>query len=355
MKRRDFIQSIAAASLMANVPQSLFAEKSGEQKNDFIWANLLHLSYNMWEDHTPAPYQDEHYTGNDCREAYLWAHKYHPNLTFDKNVWDHLLIKMAGAGINMVIIDLGDGITYESHPEIAVKGAWSTTQLKKELKKIRNLGLEPIPKLNFSTGHKAWLGPYQRMISSDKYYRVCEDLIREVIDLFDTPRFFHLGMDEETADNQRTHQNVVVRQGDLWWHDFYFLQEQVEKLNVRSWIWSDYAWSFPDDFFKKMPKSVLQSNWYYGAKFEQFDNPVSEKYVRFYDQLDQHGFDQVPTGSNHSNNVNFSGTVDYCDKIIAAERLKGYMQTVWRPTLPACRERHVEAIGQVAQVIRQRG
>ena len=205
MKRRNFIQGIAAAGIMANMPQTLFAEKNNKQKNDFIWANLLHLSYNMWEDHTPAPYQDAYFTGNDCREAYLWAHKYHPNLTFDKNVWDQLLIKMADAGMTMVIIDLGDGITYESHPEIAVKGAWSTSQLKKELKKIRNLGLEAIPKLNFSTGHKAWLGPYQRMISSDKYYHVCADLISEVIDLFDNPRYFHLGMDEETADNQRTH------------------------------------------------------------------------------------------------------------------------------------------------------
>jgi len=355
MKRRNFIQGIAAASLMANIPQSLFAEKSKEQKNDFIWANLLHLSYNMWEDHTPAPYQDAHFTGNDCREAYLWAHKYHPNLTFDKEVWNQLLIKMADAGMNMVIIDLGDGIKYESHPEIAVKGAWSTAQLKNELTRIRKLGLEPIPKLNFSTGHKAWLGPYQRMISSDQYYHVCADLIREVIDLFDQPRYFHLGMDEETADNQRTHQYAVVRQGELWWHDFYFLQEQVEKLNVRSWIWSDYAWSFPDDFFKKMPKSVLQSNWYYGAKFQQFDNPLQEKYVRIYDQLEEHGFDQVPTGSNHSNNVNFGGTVEYCDKVIAPERLKGYMQSIWRPTLPACRERHLEGIEQVAQFIQKRG
>ncbi len=136
--------------------------------------------------------------------------------------------------MNMVIIDLGDGVKYDSHPEIAVNGAWSTSQLKKELKIIRGLGLEPIPKLNFSTGHKAWLGPYQRMVSSDTYYHVCSNLINEVIDLFDKPPFFfHLGMDEETADNQRTHQNVVVRQGDLWWHDFYYLTELVETQNVR--------------------------------------------------------------------------------------------------------------------------
>ena len=41
-----------------------------------------------------------------------------------------------------------------------------------------------------------------------------------------------------------------------------------------------------------MPKSVLQSNWYYGAEF-------SEKigYVKAYLDLEEYGYDQVPTGS----------------------------------------------------------
>ena len=354
MKRREFIQGVVAAGMMANLPQSVWAASNKEQKDKFIWANLLHLSYNMWEDHTPPLFQESLSASSDCRDAYLWAHKYHPYLTFDKEVWDGLLVKMAGAGMNMVIIDLGDGVKYDSHPEIAVKGAWSVSQLKEELKKIRKLGLEPIPKLNFSTGHKAWLGPYQRMISSEIYYGVCKDLIEEVCSIFDSPRFFHLGMDEETPGNQATHQNLVVRQGDLWWHDFYYLVNQVEKQNARSWIWSDYAWSFPELFFKKMPKTVLQSNWYYGNQFDEFTNPLNEKYVRFYDQLEEHGFDQVPTGSNHSYNVNFEGTVSYCEKIIAPERLKGFLQTVWRPTLPPCKIRHSEAIDQVAAVIQSR-
>jgi len=117
------------------------------------------------------------------------------------------------------------------------------------------------------------------------------------------------------------------------------------------WIWSDYAWEHPDLFFEKMPKSVLQSNWYYGSQFENFDNPLNEKYVRLYDQLEAHGFDQVPTGSNHSNNINFEKTVEYCSKVINADRLKGFMQTVWRPTLTPCFERHCEAIEQVAKAI----
>lgn len=351
--RREFIKQVAAVSMAMTMPSHIFAQKGVKETNDaFIWANLLHLSYNMWEDNTPVKYRTKTYQGNDCQKVRMWAHHYQPELTFEKDVWELLLEKMAEAGMNMVIIDLGDAVKYDSHPEIAVKGAWSPSKLKKELKKIRAMGLEPIPKLNFSAGHKTWLGPYQRMISSDKYYAVCKDLIEEVCRLFDTPRFFHLGMDEETAGHQRNHENVVVRQGELWWHDFYYLVGLVEKQNVRSWIWSDYAWDHADLFFKKMPKTVLQSNWYYGAQFEKIDNPINEKYVRLYDQLETHGFDQVPTGSNHSNNINFEKTVEYCSRVINPGRLKGFMQTTWRPTLAPCVERHFEAITQVENAMR---
>lgn len=115
-----------------------------------------------------------------------------------------------------------------------------------------------------------------------------------------------------------------------------------------------YLWTHkyhPNLFFEKMPKSVLQSNWYYAFQFENFDNPLHEKYVRLYDQLEAHGYDQIPTGSNHSNRVNFEKTVEYCSKIISPARLKGFMQTTWRPTLAPCFERHSEAIEQARIMI----
>ena len=100
------------------------------------------------------------------------------------------------------------------------------------------------------------------MVSTDIYYSVCRDLIEEVIDIFSKPRFFHLGMEEETVSQAiNTQKLVVVRQDDLWWNDFYFLVSEVEKHSVRPWIWSDYGWHHPDLFFKKMPRSILQSNW----------------------------------------------------------------------------------------------
>lgn len=294
-----------------------------------IWANLIHLSYNMWADRD----------GPECSLEHVSAQPY---LRFDIDLWDELLDRMADAGLNMVVLDLGDAVRYESHPEIAVADAWSVKQLKEELAKARGKGLEPIPKLNFSTAHDTWLGAYSRCVSTDAYYRVCSDLIEEVSAIFDKPRLFHIGMDEETAEHQRRYEYCVIRQFDLWWHDFLFLVDQVEKNGSRAWIWSDYVWNHPEVFFEKMPHSVLQSNWYYS---DQFTPEIA--YVKPYHDLEEHSYEQIPTGSNWASDKNFESTVRYCRSIIPPERLMGFLQTPWKPTLTSCRETHLRAIEQV--------
>jgi hypothetical protein len=291
-----------------------------------IRAYLVHLSYNMWADREAAEWRLEHVAAK-------------PYLRFDTSLWVDILQAMVAQALNTVVIDLGDAVCYKSHPEIAVQGAWTVDRLRDELARVRALGLVPIPKLNFSACHDAWLGPYARCVSTPTYYEVCGDLIDEVIDLFDRPALFHLGMDEETAGHQRYYEYVVIRQYDLWWHDLNFLLERVQKGGARPWVWSDYVWDHPDLFFQRMPKSVLQSNWYYDSEFNEKVN-----YVKAYLDLEGHGYDQVPTGSNWSNTANMRGTVVYCRQHIGSERLKGFLQTVWKPTLEACRERHMEAL-----------
>ncbi len=329
--RRVFIKQISAVGALSSVPNILFSQQEKNNKNEKIWACLLHLSFNMWEE-------------------YISPHRpfrgYRPDLELSEALWDNALAKMVAEGMNMVVIDLGDAIKYESHPEIAVNNAWTTTRLRNELEKIRNMGLEPIPKLNFSAGHDAWLGEYSRMVSTKEYYDVCSDLITEVCDLFDKPRFFHLGMDEETAKHQSHYNYVVVRQNDLWWNDFYFLVDEVEKKSSRAWIWSDYAWHYPDFFFKMMPKSVVQSNWYYA---EQFDinkiNKDQQNYVNMYIELEVHGYDQIPTASYHAENEKSIGnTVQFCEKHIDDTRLLGFLQTLWKPSIEEYRERILKGI-----------
>lgn len=364
--RRDFIKMTAAAGIAANIPSLAFPQPNHHsftvsQESPKIWANLLHLSTNMWEDHAhikklvfwPDIIEEEihrdDYECKTCRDAVAWGLRaYRPYLVHDESVWNKILKQMSTAGMNMVVIDLGDAIQYESHPEIAVKNAWSTQKLKKELAKIRKLGLEPIPKMNFATTHDAWLGEYSRMVSTKKYYEICQNLISEVIDLFDTPRFFHLGMDEETAGHQESFDYAVMRQNDLWWHDLYFFIDQTEKKGVRPWVWADYGWRYPDLFFKKMPKSVLLSNWYYESNYNLAEIKGSPKIrVEYYMKLEAAGYDQIPTGGNWLMDDCMEATVNFCKSNIDPSRLLGFMTTTWIPTLPLCLEDHLKAVDQV--------
>ena len=212
---------------------------------------------------------------------------------------------------------------------------------------MRALGLEPIPKLNFSSSHDAWMGEYGRQLSTKKYYRFCQDLIEETTELFDTPRFFHLGMDEETAEHQRDYEYVVVRQHDLWWDDFLFLAEKVEQAGSQAWIWSDYLWHHPEAFWKNMPKNIIQSNWYYRATLD-----AKEARVKAYLDLDKNGYQQIPTASNHSNNTNMIETVKFCKKHLQPDQLLGFLQTPWRATIEKWRTHHLEAIEQVGESIK---
>ncbi|NQU45227.1 Tat pathway signal protein [bacterium] len=298
------------------------------EANSFIKANLIHLGCNMWAD----------WENPDIPPLYEYA-RYKPFMRLDRPLWDDMMKAMVEHGFNMVVIDLGEGVKYESHPELAVKGSWSVSRLRKELDKIRKIGLEPIPKMNFSTAHNLWLGPYSRMVSTARYYQVVEDLIQEAHDLFDGPRLLHLGMDEETFQHQRWYRYAVVRQHDLWWEDVYHLFSRCEKLNMRPWVWSDYVWHHPELFYKKMPTSVLQSNWFYSPSLNR-QNPR----VRAYLDLQEKGYDQVPTGSNHSNPENIVRTAAWAKRYLSPESLKGLMQTHWRETLEIRRGHHMEAI-----------
>ncbi len=300
-----------------------------------MWAYLLHLGSNLWVDRV-VPGREQDYI---C---------FQPFLRCEAALWRALTAALAASGATAVLIDVADGVRYDSHPELAVRRAWSRPRLQRELARLRRLGLEPIPKLNFSTAHDAWLGPYGRMVSTDAYYAVCRDLIAETIELFGRPSLFHLGMDEETAAHQQLYAYAVMRQHDLWWQDLRFLVDQVERGGSRAWVWSDYLWHHPDEYLRRMPRTVLQSNWYYGASFslDRRRNPAAA-YVRAYLQLDAHGFDQVPTGSNHAHAGNFAATVGFARRHLAPERLRGFLQTAWRPTQTVYRERHLEAIAQL--------
>ncbi len=290
------------------------------QNQNFMWASLVHLGSNMWN-------EEGNTTGREHRSTPCAS----PKFLFYRAEWDAYMEELQQAGVNTLVLDIGEALRYESHPELGAEGAWSHEEMKKELLKLQGMGFEVIPKLNFSACHDVWLKDYSRMLSTPIYYEVCRDLIHDVCSIF-KPRLFHLGMDEETAAHQRNFEYAVIRQGNLWWKDLYYLIDCVEKEGARPWIWSDYIWSKPELFLEKMPKEVLQSNWYYSTRLDVNSpdiRPESIPYIKAFELLDQHGYDQIPTGSAFGSRPNFRELTEFCASRISPEHFKGMLQTAW--------------------------
>ncbi|HOL66233.1 MAG TPA: hypothetical protein PKX93_02085 [bacterium] len=108
-----------------------------------FWANLVHLSFNMWEEAEVQP--PPGFPGKKLLEI----RKARPYLRFEEPFYQTLTEKMKAAGMNMIVLDLGDGVRYQSHPEIAVKGAWSPEKLKMELAVCVRWDWNPFPNLIF--------------------------------------------------------------------------------------------------------------------------------------------------------------------------------------------------------------
>ena len=168
--------------------------------HDFNWAMLIHFMTN-WS------YEEGNIIGGNNPEK-IWISPASPKLRFDYKVYRKYLEDMKGCGVNTLIIDVGDAFLYKSHPEIAVEGAFTYEEMEKELNYMASMGFELIPKLNFSTAHDVWMKDYAKMVSTPKYYEVVKDLIDELIELF-KPKFFHIGMDEETYENQEKYNGAL--------------------------------------------------------------------------------------------------------------------------------------------------
>lgn len=217
-----------------------------------MWATLVHLTLNMWE------------RKDNC-------------MHWDHDSWRKLIDECVKYRINTIVLDVADGLQYKTHPEIAVDGAWSHEKMREEIALCKEKGITLIPKLNFSSVHDQWLGEYHHMLSTGIYYQVCRDLIREVAELFDHPKYFHLGMDEEDHNHAITEDLVIYRQKELLFHDLRFLCDCVKEAGATPWVWHDNLFFTPKEFKAHIsPDEVIISPWHYYAFREDHFTPVTK-------------------------------------------------------------------------------
>lgn len=293
--------------------------------NNMIWAYYLMLSNHMWDDENVPPrywYQEP---------------KYKDNNNVDFKLWDEMVTFLKERGYNTIVVDVGDGVKFNTHPEISAPDAVSVEYLKKKLDEMRSLGITPIPKLNFSTCHHTWLKEYRYMVGTQKYIEVCTDLISETCQIFDHPTMFHLGMDEEDdIGGHRFRSMVTFRREEMLWRDYYRFFDTCEKEGVRPWVWSDYYWHNKELFIKHMPKSVMQSNWFYYYFKEYPEDQQNAKAIRAFEELNSLGYEQIPTCSTWANNDNPDQLIAHCRKYLDPRLCKGFMTASWARTERDC-------------------
>ncbi|MBQ9544986.1 MAG: hypothetical protein IJV00_07660 [Clostridia bacterium] len=216
-----------------------------DTKTNFITAYAAFLTSNFSRDQEGVIDYTENYRRVEM--------PFEKTVTKDIPSFERLCDTAAENGINKFLIFTGDALRYETHPEIAREGAWTKAELKKQLDRIRGLGMEPIPMLDFSAAHDIWLGEYSYMVSTPEYYKVCEDLIGEMCDFFGKPSLFWIGLGEENAEAQLKYDYSVVRGDLLFMHDMHFLFDVCRKNGARPWVCCDFYNDFPHLFAKTMP------------------------------------------------------------------------------------------------------
>lgn len=377
INRRAFLSqtALAGACAAAGGCQGLTGGgRAPALAGDFAWGVLLHLGCNMWRDWVPG----EKYPESAEEEARMFPNVkprkngsypgcYREYVSADEKLWNDATLAMKKDGLNLVVIDIGEAYAYPSHPELWVKGSWSPEKMRAELKRLRGLGLEPVPKLNFSTGHDIWLKQYHYQTSTSRYYAVVADVIRDVCEVFDRPRYFHIGFDEETPAAVKGRALAVIRQGDLWWHDFNHCVREVERHGSRAMMWADGVCAGREAYLKRMSKGVLQQPWYYGTDFsdakvtwdasfeKKTDWSVQRNLAASIGVLADAGFDVLPCTSNWSSDAASAAMIAYCKKRVDPARLKGFMSAPWFMTHERVRTKLMDGIRIFAEAKRSCG
>lgn len=185
---------------------------------------------------------------------------------FDLRTGLEVVQAAASAGLNLLVIDCADGVKYRTHPELERPYTVLLTTLGSLAEKARSLGLELVPKLNFSRSrhhrHNDWFMPHTGLFDTEEYWKLAFEVMDELIEELKPERFFHIGMDE---DHDRAHSQYIEA--------IERLHEGLSARGLRPIVWNDSAHGGPALVHaekcraaeRAIPKDVVEVLWDYHA------------------------------------------------------------------------------------------
>ena len=193
-----------------------------------------------------------------------WVKRKAREKPFDLGVGLEVVEAMADAGLNLLVVDCADGVTYKSHPELKRSYSVPMAHVRRLAAQARKHDIEVVPKLNFAQSalhqHNHWFRPYHRLFDSEEYWRRAFRLADELIQACEPPRFFHIGMDE---DHDRSHAQYAAA--------ICTLRDGLRERSLRAVMWKDQqSYAAADVHAEKsraaearIPRDVVQVVWHY--------------------------------------------------------------------------------------------
>ena len=249
--------------------------------------------------------------------------------------------EMAGAGMNLLIVDIADAVTYKSLPDIRKRYSVPMSELTELAELARSEGLEVVPKLNFARSprhrHSAWLDDRQSGPDTAEFWQRGFAAVDEVLDAARGAEMFHVGMDEDDTRSPDEYLKALLR-----------LHRGLKRRKVRMAMWADIGHEHgrPQERWKvapalrELPRDVLLMPWSYTY--------VMEPEVR---RLKRWGFDVLPAGMYAHPAAparDAAKNVKEWTAIVRKHRLAGLLLTKWIPLSRANRAellRDVRAAG----------
>ena len=287
-------------------------------EDGFIWAMHLRLG-SVYEPVNPTD-TDGRYLGDSTRVDWERA--------------DGRVRRMAAAGMNTLLLELGEAMEFSSLPKAHLRGQVKAAEINEHVRAWRKLGIETVPVVEFSAVHSEWMGEYSRMPATPPYREKCADVLREAYDVLEKPKYVHVGMADETGSYAHRHL-ALFRRKEVLWHDLKLFSDTLTKLGARPWMWGDVVWADQEGFKGNLPKEYLVSyrwmvNVVAGGKIPEEE----AKWIETFDALESAGYDQVPTCSTSAwyqrgvarsveTVLNPPHVAQYVRTHVSAERLKG--------------------------------